>query len=104
MYRQQFVFSSQVIVGQEIVPIETNVQSAYRFAGEVRRPGMLRWGRVRMGPGSTSPWAWAPVAPDGRFELAGGAESAVEPIVFEFVGEPVSDVFMVDAEKHNGIQ
>jgi hypothetical protein len=104
IFGQQFVFSSQVIVGQERVRVPVNAQSAYRFAGEVHRPGMRRWGRVRMGPGSTSPWAWAPVAPDGRFDLAGGAESAVEPIVFEFVGEPVSDVFMVNAEKHNVIQ
>jgi hypothetical protein len=46
----------------------------------------------------------APVAPDGSFDLAGGSESAVEPVVFEFAGVPVGDVFMVDEERHNVIQ
>lgn len=104
VFGQQFVFSSRVIVGEEKVRVAVNAQSAYRFAGEVRRPGMSKWGRVRMGAGSTSPWAWAPVAPDGSFDLAGGSESAVEPVVFEFVGESSGDVFMVDAEKRNVIE
>ncbi|MEY3161070.1 MAG: hypothetical protein RIT25_1061, partial [Planctomycetota bacterium] len=34
----------------------------------------------------------------------GGSESAVEPVVFEFVGESSGDVFMVDAEKRNVIE